>query len=140
MFPRDCIVSGHNGRSLETPVFPLASFTLPFTRSKSLHLSSAQSVHPKPQFNPSHIIAFIWISARSNNRCISSGVKTWRCLCIILTLLTASIGGFNSQVQLSQILFYYPVNFFRSQNTSFGVKKPSDFLGRLFNRSMMCCI
>ena len=24
MFSRDCIVSGHNGRSLETPVFPLA--------------------------------------------------------------------------------------------------------------------
>ena len=25
-----------------------------------------------------------------------------------------SFGGFNSQVQLSQILFYYPVNFLRS--------------------------
>ena len=53
-----CVVSGHKGRSLEILVFLLASFTLPFTRSKSDHLSSAQSVHPKPQFKPSHIIAF----------------------------------------------------------------------------------
>ena len=61
--------------SLEIPVFLLGSLTLALTISKSVHLSSAQSVHPKPQFNPSYIMARIFASAADSNLLICSESK-----------------------------------------------------------------